>query len=110
MNDLLNDWKNLAIGLLGVLVGILTWIGKRTITRVDQLAIEAIARNVEFQQLRGDLAEEHSENGDKLDRIEALINRNHEDATQGRHRVGNQILTLAGQVAKLEGRLEEFKR
>lgn len=117
MNEILSDTKAVLLwlfGIIGTLLGILGAVAmsilRGHIKRIDKLEMEVVRRK-EFDQLRTDLRGEHEENGEKLDRIVELIERNHEDAQSGRHRVGNQILTLVEKVGKVEGRLglDEFQ-
>lgn len=113
MNELLSDvrfwFTAMALGLLGLLKVLWNKQEKRF------EALEAsVVRREEFERLRADFQEKHEENGEKLDvgftRIESLIERNHEDAVEGRHRVGNQIMNLVEKVGRIEGRLglDEF--
>jgi hypothetical protein len=118
MNELLADTKTVLLwlfGAIGSLLGVLGLIAmsilKGYAKRISTLEAEAV-RRVEFNQLREDFQSKHDENGGKLDEIKKLIERNHTDATDGRHRVGNQILSLSEKVGRVEGRLglDEFSR
>jgi len=65
MNDLLSDWKNIAITLLGALVTLLTWLGKGALDRLKYLE--------EHTATNADVDRRHIENGGRLDRIEEKI-------------------------------------
>lgn len=102
------------IALGGLAVTVVGWFIRlerrlgTTLTRVEheRICAERNARAEKALEIR------HAENRETLSEIKDLIERNHTDAVDGRHRTGNQILTLVGQVASLEGRMEasDFRR
>lgn len=102
----MNVETGIAIGGLAVtVVGWFIRLERRlgtTLTRVEHERICA-ERNVRAEKA---LEVRHAENRDTLSEIKDLIERNHTDAVEGRHRAANQILTLVGQVALLEGRMQ----
>lgn len=102
MNDLLTDWKNAAIALLGTLVTILGWIGRGALRRIEHLERTSVAKS--------DLKELHQENLGNFDEVKALIRRSDEDAMKSRHRLADTVGILTGQVAKVEGRLDEIAK
>lgn len=65
MNDLLTDWKNTAIALLGALVTLLGWLGKDYAKRVRRLEEESVTREY--------VDSKHDENIERFDRLEAKI-------------------------------------
>lgn len=65
MNDLLTDWKNAAIALLGALVGILTYLGRNALRRLEQVERESVTREY--------VDSKHDENIERFDRLEKKI-------------------------------------
>jgi len=108
---LTDDWKDAALTLLGGVVGLGSWVVRSLIRRLERLE-ESAVRTVELDQLRRELDQRHTENTDRLRRIESLIERNHVDSSQGRHDVRNQVTSLMEKVGRIEGRLgiDEFER
>lgn len=76
MNDFFSDPKSAALGLLGTLVGVITWLGKREIRRIDKALDESVRRH-EFEQLRKDMDSRHGENIARLDRIDTATTGTH---------------------------------
>lgn len=114
MNELLSDvrfWFT-AMGL--GLIGFVKYLWSQQAKRLDVLEADVVRRK-EFDQLRADFQLKHEENTERLDtgftRIESLIERNHQDAVEGRHDTKNQILRLVEKVGVVQGRLglNEFK-
>lgn len=97
MNDLLTDPKALALALLGVVMTILTWIGKGALKR-----LEHIERNYAS---KADLQEKHEENLGNFNEIKQMIRASDQDAAKSRHDLRDKIGVVAGQVAKIEGQL-----
>lgn len=101
-----------AIALGGLAVTIVGWFIRlerrlgTTLTRTEHERI-CSERNARAEKA---LDARHAENRDTLSEIKDLIERNHSDAVQGRHNAANQILTLVGQVALLEGRMQSGNR
>src|SRR4051812_5593112 len=98
----------LAVTVVGWFIRLERRLGA-TLTRAEHERICA-ERNSRVEKTLDDLGERtevrHAENRDTLSEIKDLIERNHSDAVEGRHRAANQILTLVGQVALLEGRMQ----
>jgi len=76
MSDFFSDPKSALIALLGILGGIVTWLFKREVRRIDKALAESVRRE-EFNQWRGDMDRRHEENIDRLDRIEAATTGTH---------------------------------
>lgn len=95
-----------AIGSLAVTVaGWFVRLERRLGTVITRAEHEKICaeRNARVEKT---LEIRHAENRSTLSEIKELIERNHKDAMEGRHRAANQILTLVGQVALIEGRMQ----
>lgn len=69
MNDLLTDWKNAAIALLGALVGVLSYLGRGALKRLEWLEQNAATK--------ADMNQRHQENLERLDRIETGVTDTH---------------------------------
>jgi len=67
MNDLLGDWKTIAITLLGVLVTLLTWLGKGALERLKHLEDNAATN--------ADVVVRHHENQGRFDRVDENFDR-----------------------------------
>lgn len=77
MNDLLTDPKSWVIGLITLLGAIVAWFFQRELARIDRAIAESVKRD-EFNQLRRDMDARHTENVDKLDRIDLGITGTHQ--------------------------------
>lgn len=115
MNDLLSDVRFWFTAMGAGLVGFVKYLWNQQAKRLAHLEADTVRRK-EFDRLRDDFEQKHAENSERLDmgfaRIEALIERNHQEASQGRHDVKNQILTIVEKVGTIQGRLglDEFRR
>jgi len=111
MNELLSDTRFWFTTMGAAILGLIRVLWKRQERRLDALEAD-VTRKSEFVQLRVDMERRHEQSSEKLDKIESLIQRNHQDAVDGRHRVANQMLTLVEKVGTIEGRLglDEFRR
>lgn len=111
------QWLGLA-SLVLVLAGIVVRVERRmgkALTREEHEKIckernDRVER--QFSEFREEIAHRHEENSAKLDRLADLIERSNESATEHRHRMADQILTLVEKVGSIQGRLgvDEFKR
>lgn len=100
--ELLLDIKAIAIGLLGLVMALLSWIGNRHIRRLDELEKSAATKE-EFRKAFDDLISErranHVENSQKLDRLLEKIDANEVRASNSRHELNNSVNELAVKVA-----------
>lgn len=71
MDALLSDPK-FALAVVGALVGLLMWLGRGYIRRLELLEREAVKRK-DLKELREDLRLEHKENSEKLESIEKAV-------------------------------------
>lgn len=76
MNEFFTDPKSALLALLGLLGGIVTWLFKREVRRIDKALAESVRRH-EFEQLRRDMDTRHGENTDRLKSIEAVTTGTH---------------------------------
>jgi hypothetical protein len=67
MNDIFGDPKSIIVGLIGAVMALLAWIGRRELERVKG----------DNQSLRDDMERRHKENIDRLDRIETGVTDTH---------------------------------
>lgn len=89
MNDLLGDWKNIAIGLLGALVAVLSWIGTGVMKRLNYLERHAV--------LKQDLDKYHQENLGNFREIKAHLERQdkgREDLKNVVHRIDKRLAVV----------------
>lgn len=100
MNDLLTDPKALAIALLGAVVGLLSFMGRSALRRIEHLEQNSVSK--------ADLKNFHEENLGNFRELKEMLTRDQADARLSRHTLADRMGVVAGQVAKLEGRLEEM--
>lgn len=93
MNDLLTDWKNAAIALLGALVGLLGWIGRRELKRAEMtqqdhasrigvLEKDRVTRD-DFDELRSSLTASITGGYERLENsVEKRHQENRDDMTE----------------------------
>lgn len=75
----MNDWsdpKSLLLALVTLLGGIVSWLFKREVRRIDRALTESV-RRTEFEQLRKDMDRRHDENIGRLDRIDTATTGTH---------------------------------
>jgi hypothetical protein len=72
MNDLLGDWKNIAIALLGALVSLGAWVFKRHLDEFKDLR-EKVATKSEVDVIRDEIQQRHDENVGRFDRVEDIV-------------------------------------
>lgn len=104
MNDAFEALKAAFLILLGITVGILAYLGKRTSERVDLLKETAITReelNETLARLREDRMVHHQENRETLTRIETKIDDNEKRSAQTRHDTNASVHALAVQFAAM---------
>jgi hypothetical protein len=104
VNELYEAWKSIAIILLGILMAIVGWFGKRNAEHIDELRQNAITRKELTEALdRIEVRQRvhHGENRDLLERIVTKIDANEERAAKTRHDTKDEVHTLAMQVAVL---------
>lgn len=100
MNDLLTDWKNAAIALLGAIVGLLGWGGKRALQRQaeHQQRIEALERDRvsrdDFDELRSSLTASISVG---IERLENSVEKRHRENRDDLAEIRADVRTLVQQ-------------
>lgn len=82
MNELLNDAKTILLGLIGAILALLTWLGKRQIRRIDDLERGSVTREElanTLTQMREDRLQMHRENREELryirERVDGIADR-----------------------------------
>lgn len=82
MNDLLDDTKSIILVLLGAVMTLFTWIGKRSIRRIDHLEANSVSREEltrTLAQMREDRLQMHRENREDLryirERVDGIADR-----------------------------------
>lgn len=82
MNEIFDDAKSIVVGLLGAIMALLTWWGRREIKRIDTLERESVTREElaeTLKQMRDDRLQMHGENRDELryirERVDAIADR-----------------------------------
>jgi cell division protein FtsB len=82
MNEIIGDAKSAIIWLLGVVMALLAWLGKRQINRIDSLERESVTRKElaeTLTQMREDRQQMHSENKAEFryirERVDAIADR-----------------------------------
>lgn len=79
--DLLADTKAVILWLLGVIVGLLTWSGKRLYSKVEDLEKTAVTKEHferTIQQMRDDRATMHAENRETARESREMLGRIHD--------------------------------
>lgn len=69
MSEIFSDAKSVVLWLFGVLMGLMAWLGKRQVTRIDDLEKQGVTReelSEALTQLREDRLCMHNENRDEL--------------------------------------------
>lgn len=82
MNELFNDAKSVVLWLLGALMALLTWWGKRQTNRIDDLERESVTRKElaeTLTQMREDRWRMHEQNTSELryirERVDGIADR-----------------------------------
>jgi cell division protein FtsB len=82
VNDLFPEAKTVFMWLLGVVMALLAWIGKRQIRRIDDLERQSVTReelSQTLKQMREDRLQMHRENREELryirDRVDGIADR-----------------------------------
>jgi hypothetical protein len=82
MNELLSDTKAVLIFLLGAVMTLLSWIGRRQVKRIDDLEETAVTRDElarTLAQMREDRLQMHQENREELryirERVDGIADR-----------------------------------
>lgn len=104
MNDFIEALKTAVVILIGIVVGILAYLGKRTSERVDTLKETAVTREdlrLALDSIESRQQVQHGENRGLLERIENKIDANEERASRTRHDTNESVHALAVQVAVL---------
>jgi cytochrome oxidase assembly protein ShyY1 len=85
MNELLSDGKTLLLGLIGAMMALLTWLGKRQVRRIDDLERHSVTReelSKTLTQMREDRLQMHRENREELryirERVDGIADRQHD--------------------------------
>ncbi len=104
MNEAYEALKTAFLLLIGITVGILAYLGKRTNERVDALKETAVTRDEltsALDRLEARQQGRHGENRDLLERIETKIDANEERASRTRQDTNESVHELAMQIAVL---------
>jgi hypothetical protein len=104
MNEAYEALKTAFLLLIGITVGILAYLGKRTNERVDALKETAITREeltATLDRIEARQRVQHGENRDFLERIETKIDANEERASRTRHDTNESVHALAMEIAVL---------
>lgn len=82
MNELFDDAKSILLVLIGVVMSLITWIGKRQIKRIDALEQSTVTREElarTLAQMREDRLQMHRENREELryirERVDGIADR-----------------------------------
>lgn len=82
MSEIFSDAKTVILGLLGAMMALLTWLGRRQITRIDDLERESVTREElsnTLTQMREDRLQMHRENREELryirERVDGIADR-----------------------------------
>lgn len=82
MNEIIEDTKSILVWLLGALMAILTWLGRRQISRIDRLEAGSVTRDElakTLAQMREDRLQMHRENREELryirERVDGIADR-----------------------------------
>lgn len=82
MNEIFDDAKSVILWLLGAIMAVLTWLGKRQIKRIDDLERDAVKRDElskTLAQMREDRLQMHRENREELryirERVDGIADR-----------------------------------
>jgi cell division protein FtsB len=82
MNELLSDAKTVVLWLLGALMALLAWLGKRQIRRIDELERDSVTRDElseTLTQMREDRLQMHLQNREELryirERVDGIADR-----------------------------------
>jgi len=102
MNDL-DGWKAFQLASTFV-VGILAWLGKRAVDKIERLQDNSVTRS-ELKENMALMREErqsmHQENQNHLDRIEKIIGENEQRDSQTRHDIRETVHAMSLQLAVL---------
>lgn len=104
MNDAYEALKTAFLLLIGITVGILAYLGKRTSERVDSLKETAVTRDEltsALDRIEARQQGRHGENRDLLERIETKIDANEERASHTRHDTNESVHALAMKIAEI---------
>lgn len=104
MNDAFESFKTVVLILIGIIVGILGYLGKRTSERVDELKETAASREeltAALDRLEARQQDQHRENRALLERIENKIDENEERASKTRHSTKDEVHALALKLAQI---------
>jgi hypothetical protein len=81
-NELLSHAKSVVLGLLGALMALLAWLGRRQMRRIDDLERNSVTREELSQtltQMREDRLQMHRENREELryirERVDGIADR-----------------------------------
>lgn len=105
MNELLSDPKAIAIGLMGTVMTLLAWMGKRFVRRLDEVERHHVTRAAlesMLTSMRIERREMHTENKETLDSIATKVD-------DLRDRVAAPVAVLTQRVSTLEDRVQELK-
>lgn len=82
MNEIFSDAKTIILSLLGALMGLMLWLGRREVKRIDDLEKHSVTRDelaTTLSQLREDRLRMHNENREELryirDRVDSIADR-----------------------------------
>lgn len=82
MNEIFDDAKSIVLGLLGAIMALLTWWGKRQTSRIDDLERTSVTRDElseTLTQMREDRWRMHEQNASELryirERVDGIADR-----------------------------------
>lgn len=102
MNEVVDFLKTALWFLIAIIVGFVSWFGKRNAERIDSLEKCVVTRQElekTLAQMREDRMEQHHENRSYLERIEHKIDENETRASKTRHDTKDEVHALAMQLA-----------
>lgn len=82
MNEVFDDVKSVLLFLIGAVMSLLTWIGRRQVNRIDRLESSSVTRDElakTLAQMREDRKQMHQENREELryirERVDGIADR-----------------------------------
>lgn len=82
MSEIFADAKSIILSLFGALVGLMLWLGRREVRRIDDLEKQSVTRDElskTLNQMRDDRLQMHRENREELryirERVDGIADR-----------------------------------